>query len=65
MDEKLMIASLATLASAIASLSRSVIAMQKGDSLTANEQVEVCAGLLANFQAQHDRLTGGGKAEPS
>ena len=63
MDERLLTTSLATLASAIASLSRSVIAMQKGDSLTANEQIEICVGLLANFQALQDQMTAGAKGE--
>jgi hypothetical protein len=56
MDEKALTTSLTTLASAIASLSRSVIAMQRGDSLTANEQIEVCVGLLANFQDAQEKI---------
>ncbi|PVM77505.1 hypothetical protein [Caulobacter radicis] len=59
MNEKLIITSLETLASAIASVSRSVVAMQKGDTLAAKEQIETCVGLLADFQELRDQLAGG------
>jgi hypothetical protein len=65
MDEKLVAASLETLASAIASVSRSVIAMQKGDTLAAKEQIEICVALLADFQERHDQLTAGGGTRAS
>lgn len=65
MDEKLVAASLETLASAIASVSRSVIAMQKGDSLAAKEQIEVCVALLADFQDRRDQLDPGGGTRAS
>jgi hypothetical protein len=63
-DEKLVADALATLASAIASLSRGVIAMQKGDSFTAMEQIEICAGLLANFQDLQVQPTKGETKSP-
>lgn len=59
MNEKLLVTSLETLASAIASVSRSVVAMQKGDTLAAKEQIETCVGLLADFQELRDQLAGG------
>lgn len=65
MDEKLVAASLETLASAIASVSRSVIAMQKGDTLAAKAQIEICVALLADFQERHDQLNPGGGTRAS
>ncbi|MBT9471987.1 MAG: hypothetical protein V4514_19615 [Pseudomonadota bacterium] len=55
LDDKALSALLMTLASAIASLSRSIMAMQRGDSLSAKEQVEICVVLLANFQEAQER----------
>jgi hypothetical protein len=65
MDEKQIATSLATLASAIASVSRSVIAMQKGDKRTASEQIEICVGLLADFQELQEQLAGSGAIRAS
>ncbi|MGR4865152.1 hypothetical protein [Caulobacter sp. LARHSG274] len=65
MDEKQTATALATLASAIASVSRSVIAMQKGDSRTASEQIQICVGLLADFQDLQDQVLGNDKVKTS
>lgn len=65
MDDRQITNALATLASAIASVSRSVIAMQKGDTRAASEQIEICVGLLADFQDLHDQVLGNDRIKTS
>jgi hypothetical protein len=65
MDDKQIADALATLASAIASVSRSVIAMQKGDARAASEQIEICVGLLADFQDLQDQVLGNDRIKTS
>lgn len=56
MNEKDLLTALDTLAAAIASLSRSIVAVRNGEPGTAREQVEVCVALLADYQLLHQKL---------